>query len=332
MNIRHNIELQPYNSFKTKAVARLFAEPESATELSEILKHFQNERKLILGAGYNIFFTQDFDGLIIKPAMKGITIVKETDNNVEVEAAAAEEWDTLVEYCVAKGYAGLENLSLIPGSVGASPVQNIGAYGTEVKDVITRVKAVDMETGEVRAFNGEACAFAYRDSIFKRTGRYLITSVTFALHKSFVYKEKYADLSRELQGITTPTLTQVREAIIRIRTRKLPDPAKLPNAGSFFQNPVLPGEETKRLQVILPDLPVYHLGGEGFKTSAAFLIEKAGYKGKRKGMVGVYEKHSLIIVNYGTENGKEISDFMKDIQQSVMQQFAVSLQPEVWIY
>lgn len=332
MNIRHNIELQPYNSFRTKAVARLFAEPESGTELSGILRNFPQERKLILGAGYNIFFTKDFDGLIIRPAMKGITIVKETDRGVELEAAAAEEWDALVEYCVAKGYAGLESLSLIPGSVGASPVQNIGAYGTEVKDVITRVSAVDMETGEVRAFNGEACAFAYRDSIFKRTGRYLITSVTFALDKSFVYKEKYVDLSRELQGIASPTLMQVREAIIRIRTRKLPDPVKLPNAGSFFKNPVLSREETERLQVILPDLPVYNLGGERFKTSAAFLIEKAGYKGKRKGMVGVYEKHSLIIVNYGTENGEEISDFMKEIQQSVMQQFAVALQPEVWIY
>jgi UDP-N-acetylmuramate dehydrogenase len=332
MNIQHNIQLQPYNSFRTKAVARLFCEPQSAGELSDILQLFLHEKKLILGAGCNIFFTKEFDGLIIKPAMRGIKILSETDSEVVLEAGAAEDWDTFVAYAVSKGFAGLENLSLIPGSVGASPVQNIGAYGTEAKDTVLRVNAVDIRTGDRIIFTSEECAFAYRDSIFKRTCRYIITSVVFRLSKSFTYKEKYIDLSRELEGVPSPTLSQVREAIIRIRTRKLPDYTVLPNAGSFFKNPLLTKEEKEMLQHKLVDLPVYNVGEERFKTSAAFLIEKAGYKGKRRGMVGTYEHHSLIIVNYGTDNGNEIADFMREIQREVSQQFEVMLEPEVWIF
>lgn len=332
MNIQHNIQLQPYNSFRTKAVARLFCEPQTAEELSEIVTAYRDEKKLILGAGFNLFFTEDFDGLIIKPSMKGIHIVSETDSEVVLEVGAAEDWDTLVAYTVSKGFAGLENLSLIPGSVGASPVQNIGAYGTEAKDTIINVNAVDIPTGETTLFTSEECAFAYRDSIFKRTCRYIITSVIFRLSKSFTYKEKYIDLSRELEGIPSPTLMQVREAIIRIRKRKLPDYTVLPNAGSFFKNPLLSKTEKEMLQHKLVDLPVYNVGNDLFKTSAAFLIEKAGYKGRRRGMVGTYEHHSLIIVNYGTDKGKEIADFMREIQDSVYQQFGVLLEPEVWIF
>lgn len=332
MNIQHNIQLQPYNSFRTKAVARLFCEPKTTEELSGILLLCPHEKKLILGAGFNIFFTRDFDGLIIKPVMRGITILSETDTEVVIEAGATEDWDIFVDYCVLKGFAGLENLSLIPGSVGASPVQNIGAYGTEVKDTIVRVKAVDIETGIPIEFTNEECGFSYRDSIFKRTCRYLITTVIFRLSKSFQYKEKYIDLNRELEGVPSPTLSQVREAIIRIRTRKLPDYNVLPNAGSFFKNPLLTKEEKEMLQRRLADLPLYKAGDDMFKTSAAFLIEKAGYKGKRCGMVGTYEHHSLIIVNYGTDNGQEIADFMEQVQRAVQEQFGVMLQPEVWIF
>lgn len=332
MNIKQNIQLQPYNSFKTKAVARLFVEPESAEELSVILNRFPLEKKLVLGAGYNLFFTEDFDGLIIRPAIKGIHLVHEDEEKVELEAGAAEDWDQLVEWAVAREYAGLENLSLIPGSVGASPVQNIGAYGKEVSECITLVNTVDLQTGKMKSFTPEQCNFAYRDSLFKQTQRYLITSVCFRLEKSYSYREKYADLSRELDGITNPNLTQVREAIIRIRTRKLPDPEKLPNAGSFFKNPLLTKQEKDALLQLLPDMPLYTLGENQYKTSAAFLIEKAGYKGKRKGLVGVYEKHALIIVNYGTDNGKEIEGFMKELQQEVFRQYGVILVPEVWIF
>ena len=332
MNIKQNIQLQPYNSFKTKAVARLFAEPESSEELSVILNRFPLEKKLVLGAGYNLFFTQDFDGLIIRPAIKGIHLVYEDEEKVELEAGAAEDWDKLVEWAVAREYAGLENLSLIPGSVGASPVQNIGAYGREVSECITLVNTVDLQTGKMKSFTPEQCNFSYRDSLFKQTQHYLITSVRFRLEKSYSYRERYADLSRELDGITNPTLTQVREAIIRIRTRKLPDPEKLPNAGSFFKNPLLTIREKDALLQLLPDMPLYTLGDNQYKTSAAFLIEKAGFKGMRKGLVGVYEKHALIIVNYGTDNGKEIAAFIKELQQEVFRQYGLMLVPEVWIF
>lgn len=332
MHIQHHIQLRPYNSFRTKAVARLFCEPQSVEELTEILKRYPTEKKLILGGGCNLFFTEDFEGLVIRPAIKGIELIRETEQEVEVEAGAAEEWDRFVDQCVSKGFSGVENLSLIPGSMGASPVQNIGAYGTEVKDTIVLVKTVDMQTGEPKAFTAGQCGFSYRDSLFKRSRRYIITSVRFRLQKSFTYREKYADLSRELSGIATPTLTQVREAIVRIRTRKLPDPGLLPNAGSFFKNPVLPLEAKDVLLKTLPDLPLFPAGENRWKTSAAYLIEKAGYKGKRKGMVGISGDHALIIVNYGTDNGKEIVAFMKEVQNEVFRQFGVMLEPEVWIF
>ena len=223
-------------------------------------------------------------------------------------------------------------MTLIPGSVGASPVQNIGAYGREVSECITLVNTVDLQTGKMKSLTPEQCNFSYRDSLFKQTQRYLITSVRFRLEKSYSYRERYADLSRELDGITNPTLTQVREAIIRIRTRKLPDPEKLPNAGSFFKNPLLTIQEKDALLQLLPDMPLYTLGDNQYKTSAAFLIEKAGFKGMRKGLVGVYEKHALIIVNYGTDNGKEIAAFIKELQQEVFRQYGVMLVPEVWIF
>lgn len=332
MKVQNNIQLQNYNSFGTKAIAKLFCEPETREELSEILKIYSNEQKLVLGAGYNLFFTTDFDGLVIKPGMKDIKIISEDDNYVVIEAGAGVEWDKMVEDCVSRGFAGLENLSLIPSSVGASPIQNIGAYGSEAKDTIVLVKAVDLETGESKEFTNSECQFGYRNSIFKLTSRYIITSVLFKLSKSFTYKEKYIDLSRELKDVESPSLKQVRDAIVKIRTRKLPDTKTLPNAGSFFKNPILSEEEKNSLQKKIIDVPIYNIGENKFKTSAAFLIEKAGFKGKRKGMVGTYEHHALVLVNYGTSNGKEISEFAQDIQEEVLKLYSIKLEPEVWIY
>lgn len=332
MKIQHNKQLQQYNSFRTKAVARLFCEPQSVDELSEILKSFPDENKLILGAGNNLFFTKNYDGLIIKPAMYEINIISDDENFVEIEAGAAVEWDNLVEECVSKGYSGLENLSLIPGSVGASPIQNIGAYGSEAKDTITLVKTVDIKTGEQKEFTNNECRFGYRDSIFKQTRRYIITSVIFRLNKSFTYEEKYVDLSRELKGNLTPSLSQIREAIIAIRSRKLPDVNKLPNAGSFFKNPILSKEEKDELQKKIVDLPIYNIDKNIFKTSAAFLIEKAGFKGKTNGKVGTYENHALVIINLGTEDGKDILNFAQEIINEVDKQFGIILEPEVWIF
>ncbi|MDD4696181.1 MAG: UDP-N-acetylmuramate dehydrogenase [Fermentimonas sp.] len=332
MKIQHNKQLQQYNSFRTKAVARLFCEPQSVDELSEILKSFPDENKLILGAGNNLFFTKNYDGLIIKPAMYEINIISDDENFVEIEAGAAVEWDNLVEECVSKGYSGLENLSLIPGSVGASPIQNIGAYGSEAKDTITLVKTVDIKTGEQKEFTNNECRFGYRDSIFKQTRRYIITSVIFRLNKSFTYEEKYVDLSRELKGNLTPSLSQIREAIIAIRSRKLPDVNKLPNAGSFFKNPILTKEEKEALQKKIVDVPIYNIGENSFKTSAAFLIEKAGFKGKSNGKVGTYENHALVIINLGTEDGNDILNFAQEIRNEVDKQFGIKLEPEVWIF
>lgn len=332
MKVQNNIQLQGYNSFGTKAIAKLFCEPETQEELSEVLKQYSNEQKLVLGAGYNLFFTKDFDGIVIKPSMKNIEVIWEDEDHVEIEAGAGVEWDMMVEDCVLKGYAGIENLSLIPSSVGASPIQNIGAYGSEAKDTIVLVKAVDLITCKYIEFTNSECQFGYRNSIFKSSCRYIITSVVFRLSKSFTYKEKYIDLSRELKEVETPTLKQVRDAIVKIRTRKLPDAKTLPNAGSFFKNPILTLEEKNSLQRIVVDAPIYNIGDNNFKTSAAFLIEKAGFKGKRKGMVGTYEHHALVIVNYGTNIGKEISDFANEIQEEVLKLFGIRLEPEVWIY
>ncbi|MGI6047698.1 MAG: UDP-N-acetylmuramate dehydrogenase [Petrimonas sp.] len=332
MNIQQNIQLQPYNSFRTKATAKLFAQPETVDELQELLQTYANEPKLVVGGGFNILFTQDFNGLVINPAMPGIKTISENADFVEIEAGAAEDWDNFVAYCVSHRYSGVENLSLIPGTVGAAPIQNIGAYGAEVKDVIVKVIAVEIESGKMVEFSNAECEFEYRNSIFKRTRKHIITHVVFRLSKSFEYKEKYVDLNHELKNITTPNLSQVREAIIRIRTRKLPDYNSLPNAGSFFKNPILTKEEKEKLLTLLPDAPIYSTQENRFKTSAAYLIEKVGFKGKRKGNVGTYEHHALIIVNYGTESGQEIVNFMHDIQNSVFQQYGVSLEPEVWIF
>ena len=332
MNIRHNIQLKPYNSFRTQAFAKLFCEPTTVDELSKIIKRYPEEKKLIIGGGFNLFFTKDYDGLVIHPQIKGTNILYEDANLIEIEASASENWDNFVEHCVNNNYAGLENLSLIPSSVGAAPVQNIGAYGAEVKDVITLVRTVNIHTGEQKDFTNENCEFEYRDSIFKRTGDYVITSVVFRLKKLFTYREKYIDLTNELKGNKYPTMKDVRDAIIRIRTRKLPDYKLLPNAGSFFKNPYLTYEQKENLLVKLPNATIHNLNENCFKTSSAFLLDKAGYKNKREGLVGTYKHHSLIIVNYGTEEGKDIVNFVEQIQNSVHSQFDIWLEPEVRIY
>lgn len=330
--IQRNVSLKPYNSFRTQATADFFCQPKTNEELMTVLKEFSNEKMLVIGAGCNLFFTKNFDGLIIKPDLTGIRMLKETPEFVELEVGAGEDWDRFVEFCVEKGYSGIENLSLIPGKVGAAPVQNIGAYGTEAKDAIVKVNAIDFNTSSFISFSNEECAFGYRDSIFKRNRQYIITSVVFRLNKNFRYTEKYADLNHEMKNVRQPSLQQVREAIIRIRSQKLPDINVLPNAGSFFKNPILTKQEKDDLLGKLPDAPFYPAGDEAFKTSAAFLIEKAGYKGRRSGAVGIYEHHALIIVNYGTENGCDIVNFMHEVQQAVEEKFAIQLLPEVQIY
>lgn len=334
MTIKHNFQLQPYNSFNTEAIATLFAEVDTVDSLIEVLTKHPNEEKLILGNGCNLFFTKNFDGLVIKPTIRGIEIVNETDKFVDIEVGAGEDWDQLAKYCVNRNWAGIENLSYIPGSVGAAPIQNIGAYGTEVKDVILEVNTIEISTAQAKTFKNGDCNFEYRNSLFKQTRNYVITSVVFRLSKTFTYHEKYIDLKNELSGIQSPTLSQVREAIINIRKRKLPNHIEIPNAGSFFKNPIIDAKQKEQLIGILPNAPVYDAGKNLYKTSAAYLIEQAGYKGKtnNQGNVGTYQNHALIIVNHGTSNGNDISNFKQEIQDAVKSKFGIALEPEVWIF
>lgn len=335
MEYYRQTQLKDYNSFKTEAFAKLFCSPQSVEELRKCLSDYPNEKKIIVGGGCNLFFTKDFDGLVIHPQIKGLREIsdeEEEDEDIFIEVKASEDWDEFVEYCVDRGFAGLENLSLIPGTVGAAPIQNIGAYGAEVKDVIREVVAIDMDTNEVVSFSNIECEFAYRDSIFKRTNRYVIISVIFHLKRTFTYTPKYFDLNKELEEIEEPTIKDVRDAVIRVRQRKLPDEKLLPNAGSFFKNPYITKEHADRIILDYPDLPAFLQKDGLVKTSAAFLIDKAGFKGKRIGNIGTYPNQPLIIVNYGSSDGNDIVSFMNEVKESVRHIFNIELEPEVRIF
>lgn len=335
MDYYRQTQLKNYNSFKTEALAKIFCKPSSIEELRQCLSDFPEEKKLIIGGGCNIFFTKDFDGLVIYPNIKGLREIsdeEEEDEDIFIEVNASENWDEFVEYCVERGFSGLENLSYIPGTVGAAPIQNIGAYGAEVKDVIREVVAVDMETGETVSFSNTECEFAYRDSIFKRTNKYLVISVVFHLKRTFVYIPKYFDLNKELEEIAEPSIRDVRDAVIRVRQRKLPDEKELPNAGSFFKNPYISKEQADSISTEYADLPAYLQKDGLIKTSAAFLIDRAGYKGKRVGDIGTYPNQPLIIVNYGSSDGNDIVHFMQEVQHAVKNKFGIELEPEVRIF
>lgn len=328
-------QLKEYNSFKTEAEAKFFCNPKTVEQLRKCLSDFPNEKKLIIGGGCNLFFTENFDGLVIYPSIKGLREISDEegiDEDVFLEVMASEDWDEFVAYCVNKGFAGIENLSYIPGTVGASPIQNIGAYGAEVKDVIHEVVALDMETNEVVSFSNSECNFGYRDSIFKQTSRYIIISVVFHLKRTFVYTPKYFDLNKELENTGSPTIKDVREAVIRIRQRKLPDEKVLPNCGSFFKNPYIKKQLADKLSAEYPDIPAYMQKDGSIKTSAAYLIDKSGYKGKRNGNIGTYPNQPLIIVNYGSTDGNEIVSFMREVQAAVKDTFGIELEPEVRIF
>ena len=335
MDYYRQFSLKNYNSFKTEASAKIFCQPKSVEELRRCLTEHPYEQKLIIGGGCNLFFTKDFDGLVIHPELKGLREIsdeEEEDEDIFIEVNASEDWDEFVAYCVERGFAGLENLSLIPGTVGAAPIQNIGAYGAEVKDVIHEVVAINMVTGEAVSFSNAECEFGYRDSIFKRTNKYLIISVVFHLKRTFVYTPKYFDLNKELEDIEEPTIQDVRNAVIRVRQRKLPDEKVLPNAGSFFKNPYISQEQVEKIKTDYPELPAFLQKDGSVKTSAAFLIDKAGYKGIRIGNIGTYPNQPLIIVNYGSSDGNDILRFMREIQSAVKDTFNIELEPEVRIF
>lgn len=331
MNILSNISLQPYNTFGIDVKARSFAQFQSLEELKEGLD--ADSHAMVLGGGSNILFTKDTDRLVLRNEMKGISLVREDADHYYIKAAAGENWHQLVMYCVENNYAGLENLSLIPGSVGASPMQNIGAYGVEIKDCFHELEALHRHERILQTFNTTDCEFGYRESVFKRKykNQFVITSVTYRLNKKPQFHTSYGAIQQELDkmGVTELSIQTISEAVIRIRTSKLPDPKVIGNAGSFFKNPTLPVGELQRLQAIDPNIPFYPVGDTHIKIPAGWLIEQLGWKGFRRGDAGCHALQALVLVNYGKASGREIYDLSSEILSSVQEKFQIELEREV---
>lgn len=330
MQITANASLSSMNSLGVAAQCRYLARLDSTDRLASLLsdKRLQKLPQLILGGGSNLLFAQDFPGLVLAVSNTGIKHLEADTDAHYVRAAAGENWHQFVQHCLQAGWSGLENLSLIPGTVGAAPMQNIGAYGLELKDRFHSLSAIDLQTLESREFCREDCQFGYRDSLFKREiGRYLITDVTFRLPRKPELLLDYAGI-REALGKTPPTAAAVSEVVCNLRRQKLPDPVLLGNAGSFFKNPVIPRSQLDQLRSQYPQLPAWETGDDQYKLSAAWLIETAGWKGYRRGDAGVYEKHALILVNHGQATGQELLSLAEDIIDSIQQRFAITLEPE----
>lgn len=336
MQIHHHFSLRPYNSFGIEALARSFASFNTAEELSELVTeqlHPEKDQILVLGGGSNILFTKDFDGWVLHNRMKGIGLLREDDRHFYLKAGAGENWHGFVQYCIDHNYAGAENLSLIPGNVGASPIQNIGAYGVEIKDLFHELEAFDLFEKQVRTFRSADCNFGYRDSVFKKSakGRYVIMNVTYRLNKKPDFHIGYGAITQELErmGVQELDIRAVSEAVMHIRSSKLPDPGQTGNAGSFFKNPVISSVQYTDLAHEYPHIPGY-VAGEGFtKVAAGWLIEQCGWKGYRKGDAGCYPKQALVLVNYGNASGKEILDLSQAIIDSVEKKFGILLEREV---
>jgi UDP-N-acetylmuramate dehydrogenase len=334
LSLWSDFSLRQYNTFGIDAHAHAYLKVDSLDALRQVRGDaaLMAMPRLVLGGGSNILLTKDVEGLVLHMANLGIDIVGSDQDVTYVRAAAGENWHGFVQETLKMGLPGLENLSLIPGSVGASPIQNIGAYGVEVKDCFHSLTALDLITGELLVLDKAACAFGYRDSIFKHAlrDRAVIVDVTFALPKQWQPNLRYADVAQELasRGIDAPTAQDVADAVITIRTRKLPDPAVIGNAGSFFKNPVVPAEQRNKLLEQHGDLVSYLQPDGSYKLAAGWLIDQCGWKGKTLGAAGVYEKQALVLVNRGGAAGKDIVALATAIQQDVMQRFGVMLEPE----
>ena len=338
MTIQSNFSLKKYNTFRIEAKARHFVAVHSVTELETILRENLNEIKFILGGGSNMLLTQDIDALVIHIDLKGKKILKEDDDFVWIESMAGENWHELVLWTINQNFGGLENMSLIPGNVGTTPVQNIGAYGTEIKDTFVSCEAMDIATQEMKTFSKEDCHFGYRESIFKNEAKdqFIITSVVFKLTKrnhkiNISYGDITAQLAKnnpEVSGLT-PTLKDVSNAVIAIRQSKLPDPKELGNSGSFFKNPIIPKADFEKIHALHPEMPHYVISETEVKVPAGWLIEKAGFKGKRFGDAGIHKNQALVLVNYGNATGQEILNVSKDIQATILKEFGIAIEAEV---
>lgn len=333
LTIETNIELKSLNTFGIQANAKHLIRLTSENELSDILRYVSvyQGKVLFVGGGSNLLFTKDWDGLIVKVETKGIEVLDEDDDFVYIRAQAGEVWDDLVNYCVQRGYGGIENLSLIPGTVGSSPIQNIGAYGVELKDVFYLLEAVSTRTGEFREFDKKECQFGYRYSAFKGEykGVYIILSVVLKLTKNPELNVSYGAIRDEIARLRLPmNIESISKAVTNIRRSKLPDPSEIGNAGSFFKNPVMNERQFTALRDRFPEIK-YFTADDGYKVAAGWLIENCGWKGYREGDVGVHKNQALVLVNYGNGTGSQIKNLANKISESVYTKFGIQLEPEV---
>ena len=334
MPIKHNISLKAYNTFGIDVMAKHFVSVSTIDDLKAILALKEYPNRLILGGGSNMLLTKNQDKLIIHINLKGITIVSQDDDCVIVKANAGENWHEFVLWCMEHDYGGIENLSLIPGNVGTAPIQNIGAYGVELKDVFVSCDAISLDSLETCTFSKTDCQFGYRDSIFKQhdKNKYVITSVTFKLTKhNHVLHVNYGTISSELESLNIkhPTIQDVSKAVISIRESKLPNPKVIGNSGSFFKNPIISRTQFDALLLNFPDAPSYPVSKDSVKVPAGWLIEKAGFKGKRFGDYGVHKNQALVLVNYGHATGSDILNLAKLIQDTILRIFNISIEAEV---
>lgn len=335
MEIQQNVSLKSYNTFGVDVKARYFAEVETVDEIKSTVEWASenNQPLLLISGGSNMLFTKDWDGLAMTMHLKGIQIVSEDEDFAIVKVQSAENWHEFVLWTLKNDLGGLENLSLIPGKVGTAPIQNIGAYGVEIKDSMTELTAFDLKSEEIRVFTNEECYFGYRDSVFKNIykNQFLILDVSFKLSKrNHQLHTSYGAIQSELDGksISKPTIQDISRAVIEIRQSKLPDPKKIGNSGSFFKNPVIPKEQFEEIQKLHPTIPSYP-SGDKVKVAAGWLIENAGWKGKRVGEAGVHEKQALVLVNYGNATGKEIYELSQNIIEDIFEKFGIQLEREV---
>ncbi|WP_162052619.1 UDP-N-acetylmuramate dehydrogenase [Pontibacter pamirensis] len=335
MKLQSDFSLKPYNTFGIEAKAKIFARFESVQELQTLLQmpELREEEKLILGGGSNLLFTKDFDGVVLQNGIKGIEVIHEDEEHVFIKAGGGEVWHDFVLYALQQNYGGVENLSLIPGTVGAAPLQNIGAYGVELKDNFHELEAVHLETGELRTFDNASCKFGYRESIFKNKmkGQYVVTSVVFRLDKKHTLNTSYGAITTTLEEmqVQQPSIQDISAAVCHIRQSKLPDPKQIGNAGSFFKNPEIPLEHYKQLQKQYATIPSYPVSDSTVKVPAGWLIEQCGWKGKVLGNYGVHKNQALVLVNYGGAKGEQVRQLAYGIIASVNQKFGIRLHPEV---
>lgn len=334
--IQENFNLRPFNTFGIEVFAKRFSTFGSISELKELLSQRNNDPLLFLGGGSNILFTKNFDGFILRNELKGIEVIDGTDSHVIIKSGAGEIWHDFVLFCVENDFGGVENLSLIPGSVGASPMQNIGAYGVEIKNVFVSLEALHIESGEIHTFDNAACEFGYRESVFKRKlkNQYVITSVTFKLTKQHSINSSYGAIEAELEqmGITKPSIKNISDAVIAIRSSKLPNPAEIGNAGSFFKNPVVEKSVLEKIQANYENVPNYPAPNGNVKLAAGWLIDQAGWKGRTFDAYGVHKLQALVLVNYSNATGSQIYDLSTQIISDIKKKFGVDLEREVNIH